>query len=299
VKDNENAMSSQQTNPRLPVEPAPGHGESEFAPLLTEPFARAWTPPVAQLAGVTALRGRLLGRVSASRSAEAAMHTMRRRSLPRETLGEGVSAQTLYESHPGQAMRPGEPLRARLLELAPGARLLPAMLAEPALFEARHREWLVLSGSARCGEEFLSQRDYHLDPAGHASPIWTSVDGALLFLRESSALPVSAADGAFTVRDAEAGWPDFAPGIQRRVLWQHEGEASMLYFVQPGVQVAHHGHEHDEECLMLQGELFLDDVLLQPGDYQLAPTGTDHRITETDTGVVLYAHGDLDLKFVA
>lgn len=290
-------MSTYQTNPLLPVEASPGQGDSEFAPLLTEPFARAWTPPAAELAGAAAMRGRLFGRVSASRAAEAAMHTMRRRSLPREALGEGVSVQTLYESEEGDALRPGEPLRARLLELSPGARLLPAMLAVPASFKARHREWLVLSGSARCGEEFLSQRDYHVNPAGQGSPTWTSADGALLFLRES-ALPTSVTDTAFTVRDADAGWPDFAPGIQRRVLWQHEGEASMLFFLQPGVQVAHHGHEHDEECLMLQGDLFLDDVLLQPGDYQLAPTGTDHRVTETDTGVVLFVHGSLDLKFV-
>jgi hypothetical protein len=40
-------------------------------------------------------------------------------------------------------------------------------------------------------------------------------------------------------------------------------------------------------------------VLLQPGDYQLALAGTGHRITATDTGVVIYAHGDLDLQFVA
>ena len=49
---------------------------------------------------------------------------------------------------------------------------------------------------------------------------------------------------------------------------------------------------------MLQGELFLDDLLLQPGDYQLAPAGTGHRITQTDTGIVIYAHGDLDLQFL-
>ena len=29
-----------------------------------------------------------------------------------------------------------------------------------------------------------------------------------------------------------------------------------------------HTHGHDEECLMVQGELFLDDLLLQEGDYQ-------------------------------
>lgn len=49
---------------------------------------------------------------------------------------------------------------------------------------------------------------------------------------------------------------------------------------------------------MVQGELFLDDVLLREGDYQLAPAGTGHRVTEIDTGVVIFAHGDLGLKFV-
>ena len=71
----------------------------------------------------------------------------------------------------------------------------------------------------------------------------------------------------------------------------------MLYRADPGANVPHHNHGHDEECLMVQGELFLDDVLLQQGDYQLAPAGTGHHTTETDTGVVLYAHGDLDLQF--
>ena len=87
------------------------------------------------------------------------------------------------------------------------------------------------------------------------------------------------------------------PGIRRRVLWTAGGEAALLYRADPGARVPGHAHGHDEECLMVQGELFLDDVLLQPGDYQLAPAGTGHRVTETDTGVIIYAHGDLDLQF--
>ena len=111
-------------------------------------------------------------------------------------------------------------------------------------------------------------------------------------------LPAAAGMAPSTVHDGLAGWPDYAPGIQRRVLWQHAGQAAMLYFAQPGATVPLHTHGHDEECLMVQGELFLDDTLLQEGDYQLAPAGTGHGITETDIGVVIYAHGDLDLKFV-
>lgn len=291
-------MSNTKPNAPLPVLPSPTLSDSSFAPLLAEPFARAWRPPAEQLVSAQAVRGRLLSRLAASRTAEAAMFNVRRRRLASERLGDGVMAQTLYVAQAGQRQRPGEPQRARLIKLAAGARLTPDMLAPLAPFNASHREWLLMSGNARCSDETLSMRDYHVTPAGHAAPTWSTPDGALLYLRESD-LQASATDLPFTVRDNDAGWPAFAPGIQRRVLWQRDGQAAMLYFVQPGVQVPHHGHDHDEECLMLQGELFLDDRLLQSGDYQLAPAGTDHRITETDTGVVLYVHGDVDLQFVA
>ena len=101
--------------------------------------------------------------------------------------------------------------------------------------------------------------------------------------------------GQLAVRDAEADWHDYAPGIRRRVLWSHAGEASMLYDARPGAQVPQHAHGHDEECLMVDGEAFLDDVLLRRLDYQLAPAGTMHQGVSTDSGGVIFAHGDLDL----
>jgi quercetin dioxygenase-like cupin family protein len=155
-----------------------------------------------------------------------------------------------------------------------------------------------MQGSARIGSQWLSLRDYHVCPQrSPALPLHAGDEGALLFLRES-AVPLESGDTTHTVLDHDAGWPDFAPGIQRRVLWQRAGQAAMLYYAQPGASVPLHTHGHDEECLMVQGELFLDDVLLEAGDYQLAPAGTGHHTTATDTGVVIYAHGDLDLRFV-
>lgn len=280
----------------LPMQPPPGLLDTEMAPLLAEPFASAWQRPLPETA--PGLRGRLLQRLGATKAAEAGMHTTRRRpplSLP---LAPGVRAQTLYLTQPGQPLRPGEPLRVRLIELAPGARLDPMLLGAAAELLQRRREWLLLSGSAQFGGEWLSQRDYAVTPAGQAEPVWMSKAGATLFLRESEQA-VQTGDLPFLVRDADAGWPDFAPGVQRRVLWQDQGQAAMLYHARPGAQMPPHRHGHDEECLMVQGELFLDDLLLQPGDYQLAPAGSGHRITETDTGVVIYAHGDIDLQFVA
>ena len=62
---------------------------------------------------------------------------------------------------------------------------------------------------------------------------------------------------------------------------------------------ARHGHRRDEECLMLEGELFLDDLLLRRGDYQIAPAGTEHGAVLAETGVLLFAHGDVALDVLS
>ena len=130
------------------------------------------------------------------------MFTTRRRSAAQRPLASGVTAQTLYRAHSGQALRPGEPLRATLVELAPGARFSTAAEANVQLNDASlHREWLVLSGSAVLNGETLSQRDYHVTPAGQAPAQWTSDDGVLLFLRESH-FTARPGDQTSTVRDA-------------------------------------------------------------------------------------------------
>lgn len=271
----------------LPVTAAPDPLEAAVVPDLLEPLAAA--APAAEPG--RALRGRLLGRLAESQRAEAGKTVTRPRRRGAAELAPGVRVTQLYAHDGTSALRPGEPLRARLIELAPGARWAGPQGRE-------HREWLVLRGTVRLGSVALGERDYHVAPAGSAAAELASDDGATVFLRES-ATAAAPGDAPQTVRDAEAGWPDFAPGVRRRVLWQRGREAALLYVAEPGAMVPHHTHGHDEECLMVQGELFLDDVLLQAGDYQLAPAGSDHRVTHTDTGVVIYAHGDADLQFVA
>lgn len=279
--------------------PAARAADAALAPLLHAPFSRAFDAPAESADSAARVRERLLVRTQASRADEAAMVTMRRRRAAPVELGTGVVSRTLYQAADGRAPRPGEPLLVRVLDLAPGAALRPEWLGQA----DRHREVLVLSGrvgpSSNEGDAAtLGLRDYHVLPAGSLSPDWhAGADGAALFVRESM-LAAVAGDVPHTVRDAEAGWPDYAPGIRRRILWQRGDEAALLWYAQAGAQVPRHTHGHDEECLMVQGELYLDDVLLMPGDYQLAPAGTGHHMTQTDTGVVIYAHGDVDLRFV-
>lgn len=260
----------------------PESSDDDMSLLLSEPFARAWATPAPGLPG--RLGERLGRRVAQSLAAEQGMVTVRRRQSPGEALGEGVLQRWLYRATAGQPLRAGEPRAARIVELQAGASLtLPA---------GGTREFLVLQGSADVDGEALHLRDFLRLPAG-STPVRAGADGAQVFLREADGDDA----GRTLVRDRDAGWPEFAPGIRRRVLWAAGGEAALLYCTDPGAAVPQHRHGHDEECLMVQGELFLDDVLLQQGDYQLAPAGTGHRVTATDTGVILYAHGDLDLQF--
>jgi quercetin dioxygenase-like cupin family protein len=276
-------------NQPLPTRPAPDPVDPALEPLLTEPMASALAETAPKLHAP--LRERLMVRAATSRAAAMRMVTRRRSRLGASSPAPGVVLRALYAADPTRAPRPGEPLRAWLVELAPGT-------TWQGPDGSSHREWLVMQGSARIGSQWLSLRDYHVCPEGSAAlPLDAGDEGALLFLRES-AVPPESGDAAHTVLDRDAGWPDFAPGIQRRVLWQRQGQAAMLYYARPGASVPLHTHGHDEECLMVQGELFLDDVLLEAGDYQLAPAGTGHHTTATDTGVVIYAHGDLDLRFV-
>lgn len=257
--------------------------DDELAPLLSEPFAQAWRAPAPQNDG---LRSRLAARLSQSLAAEQGLTTVRRRHVLPELHDAGVQWRWLYRAPSDRAQRPGEPTQVAVMELPAGSDLQLPAAAGP-------REFLVVQGHVEIDGEALALHDFLLLPAGNA-PRLSSAVSAQVFIREASVALV--AERAL-VRDAAAGWPEFAPGIRRRVLWAGAGQAALLYRAEAGAAVPCHSHGHDEECFMVEGELFLDDLLLQQGDYQLAPAGSGHRITETDHGVVLYAHGDESLRF--
>jgi quercetin dioxygenase-like cupin family protein len=264
----------------------------DLSPLLSEPFAQAWAtsaPPATPV-----VRERLHGRLQQSLAAEQGLVTVRQRRLTAESVAEGVSLRWLYRAPHTRELRAGEPQMACQIDLAPGTSFDLAQLG----IDSGPRECLVLQGELCLNAERLAELDFVRLPAS-TSAVLSSEHGARVFVRAASAAEAATADEpVHVVRDAEAGWPDFGPGVRRRVLWADGVQAAMLYRTEPGASVPHHTHGHDEECLMVDGEIFLDDVLLQRGDYQLAPAGSGHRSTETDTGVVLFAHGDLDLRFV-
>ncbi|MBL8345600.1 MAG: cupin domain-containing protein [Rubrivivax sp.] len=277
---------------------APDAQSDAFAPLLQAIRPTGTRTPDAP----DAMRRRLLARVGASAASARSLHTLRLADTVADVPAPGVTQRALYRASAGRTRRPGEPDAVTLVELAPGA-AWPMATALPGTRAARsgapglQRECLVLRGSLRAGGTLLHVHDYHVVPASADDGPWSSETGALLYLRESR--PGGDAPARPTTqRAAAAPWTAYAPGIRRRLMWQQGAQAAMLYHALPGAAVPHHGHRHDEECLMLAGDFFLDEVLLRPLDYQLAPAGTQHHFSCTDTGVLLYAHGDVDLDLL-
>jgi len=157
------------------------------------------------------------------------------------------------------------------------------------------RDWLVMWGRLRAHGDAWSAYDYRVEPSG--SGRWTEISAetdALVYVREAI-LESQQHPRVHVSRAADACREDYALGIPRRMLWRHGSQGAFLFDALPGVSVPAHCHRHDEECLMLEGELFIDDELLRAGEYQIAPAGTAHRSVMTDTGVLIYAHGDVDL----
>jgi quercetin dioxygenase-like cupin family protein len=259
-----------------------------------EPLLRAAAP--LRQAAPGALRQRLFERVAASAAGARGLSTQRASDAAPREVAPGVTLRALYRAAAGLPRRPGEPDAASLVELAPRAawRSGGGSLQAPERRRGLQRECLVLRGQLRIGGVHLHAHDYHVVPADAEDDDWSSEGGALLYHRASQPAPGAALQST-TQRAASAEWSDYAPGIRRRLLWRQGPQAAMLYHALPGAAVPHHGHRHDEECLMLAGDFFLDEVLLRALDYQLAPAGTAHHVSSTDTGVLLFAHGDVDL----
>lgn len=278
-----------------PIRPAPDPLDDDTTCLLQGPLAEAW--PEHSVPG--GLRDRLARRAAASAQRIGAMVNVTRAERVLLEQAEGCEVHQLYRAAPGEPHRPGEPVQVRWAELGPGARwMLPPARAGLA------RDWLLVRGRAVVQAEgepavTLAPLDHLAQgraASGAAACASAGAEGAVLLLRER-AWPVGQGGEATELScDAPAQWQDYAPLIKRRVLWQHGPMAAMLWLAAPGATVPQHRHGHDEECLMLRGDLFQDDCLLREGDYQLAPAGSGHETVNTDTGALIYAHGDLDMQ---
>jgi anti-sigma factor ChrR (cupin superfamily) len=85
---------------------------------------------------------------------------------------------------------------------------------------------------------------------------------------------------------SEPAWEDVAPGISVKILATDEKThmVSMLVRLVPGGEYPPHTHAGIEELHLLDGELWIDDRKLYPGDYNRAEPGTGDKRVWSETG---------------
>ena len=98
----------------------------------------------------------------------------------------------------------------------------------------------------------------------------------------------AAGDRYVTVRSDAGVWMDFLPRVQVKVLHSDGRYNSILLRMEPGSSLPAHFHEDDEECVVMEGEVYIGDVRVQAGDYHLALSGSRHGELRSDTGALLF-----------
>jgi len=61
--------------------------------------------------------------------------------------------------------------------------------------------------------------------------------------------------------------------------------------LEPGAAVVPHDHPVDEECLVLEGEARIGELVVRAGDYHLAPRGKPHGMITSEHGALLFLRG--------
>jgi quercetin dioxygenase-like cupin family protein len=260
--------------------------DGDVAAALAERLAPI-EPPKPALQGV---RGRLLERTARSVVAGAGFVTTRGRDLEWTRVKDGAWMKLLRRGTHGNSV---------LIRVEASA-VLPAH---------RHRwaeEGIVIEGDMRFGDQALRNGDYHRsvprsrhdrigsDNGGVAFLCGTSLGdtGGMLMELLGGVLPFRG-DPPVTRLVAEARWTGVAEGVEECML--RDGPArSRLVRMAPGSHFypGSRGVGCDDERLVVSGEAFFGDVLLQQGDYQEALSVRHPDRIETDVGALLFLRGD-------
>jgi hypothetical protein len=104
--------------------------------------------------------------------------------------------------------------------------------------------------------------------------------------------------GATPVGEAEVGWEIFWPNVWVKVLRQdlHNKKQTALFRVLPGGVVPAHAQARDEECLVLEGEVFIGEHRIGRGDLHVVGPERGQRDITTRTGAMLMVRSEAPLQ---
>lgn len=94
-----------------------------------------------------------------------------------------------------------------------------------------------------------------------------------------------------TIPNDQGEWAQLTPLAEIKMLRSDVHSRSFLVRMQPGAELPAHEHPAEEECLMLEGEMWIGDIHLRAGDYHVAPKGRPHGNIRSDTGALLFVRG--------
>ena len=123
--------------------------------------------------------------------------------------------------------------------------------------------------------------DWPTDVLRPPTPLWDRL--AQRIANNSEAEPSVAVERGWR---EEPAWKEVAPGISCKLLATDRAKVrvSMLVRLAPGVAYPPHSHAGVEELHLLEGELWIDDRKLYPGDYNRAEPGTTDDRVWSETG---------------
>ena len=104
-----------------------------------------------------------------------------------------------------------------------------------------------------------------------------------------------APEGTFTIRAGEMQWVNAGPGVEVKVLRKdlERNDQTVLIRMQPGSVVVGHRHTQEEECLILEGEVFIGNYRLSAGDMHVARPGVIHAPIRAPHGAVLMIRSEM------
>jgi quercetin dioxygenase-like cupin family protein len=94
-----------------------------------------------------------------------------------------------------------------------------------------------------------------------------------------------------TVRAAAVAWNELAPGVTVKLLRVDEQNMTAYIRMAPGSVFGGHRHSQDEECLILEGEIFIGTHRLHAGDMHVAEAGTEHAMVTSPRGALMLVRG--------
>jgi hypothetical protein len=98
--------------------------------------------------------------------------------------------------------------------------------------------------------------------------------------------------------EGNVGWQIFWPNVWVKVLRQdlHNKKQTALFRVLPGGVVPAHAQTRDEECLVLEGEVFIGEHRVGQGDLHVAGPDRGQGDITTRTGAMLMVRSDTPLQ---